>query len=190
MDKAIAAAQRGDLTSARAIAEIGLQSGSADTLSVHAFLGMVCARLQDLPAATRHLAEAHALQPRDVTIACNLVAILMDQDRDAEALAVATAELAQADKSLRVARYRAFLAQKIEQFPEAVEAYELVLADHPDDFECWNNLGNARAGTGDYKGAVEALRRAITLDPRAAPTRLNLADACSLSTRSTTPKRN
>jgi tetratricopeptide (TPR) repeat protein len=177
LDQAILAAQRGDLAKARSIAEGGLQADAADIVPIHAFLGMVCAQLQDLPAAAGHLAKAHALMPQDITIACNLVAILMDQGRDAEALAVATAELAQADKSLRVARYRAFLAQKLERFADAITAYELVLAGHPDDFECWNNLGNARAGADDYEGAVKALRRAIELDPRAAPARLNLADA-------------
>ena len=119
LDQAILAAQRGDLVKARSIAEGGLEAGSADTVPINAFLGMVCARLQDLPAAAGHLAQAHALMPQDITIACNLVALLMDQGTDAEALAVATAELAQADKSLRVARYRAFLAQKLEQFADA-----------------------------------------------------------------------
>ncbi len=64
-----------------------------------------------------------------------------------------------------------------EQFAEAITAYELVLAGHPDDFECWNNLGNARAGADDQEGAVKALSHAIGLDPRAAPTRLNLVEA-------------
>ncbi len=177
LDQAILAAQHGDLSKARAIAEGGLEAGGTDMVQIYAFLGMVCAQLQDLPAAAGHLAHAHELRPQDITIACNLISVLMDQGKEAEALAVASAELAELDKSLRVARYRAFLAQQLEQFAEAITAYELVLAGFPDDFECWNNLGNARAGADDHEGAVEALRHAIDLDPRAAPARLNLADA-------------
>lgn len=177
LNQAVQAARRGDLAAARTIAEGALNSAISDTVPFHAFLGMACARMGDLPAATQHLAQAHTQKPQDVTIACNLISALVDQERDAEALAVATAGLAKADQSLRVARYRAFLAQKLEQFGEAVEAYELVLASQPDDLECWNNLGNARAGLDDHEGAVAALRRAVELDPRAAPTRLNLASA-------------
>lgn len=177
LNQAMEAARRGDLANARLIAEGGLQSGDADVVPIRALLGMVCAQLEDLPAAVQHLAQAHELRPQDVTIACNLISVLMDQGSDADALAVATTELAQADKSLRVARYRGFLAQKLEEFAEAIKAYELILASHPDDFECWNNLGNARAGLDDHEGAVKALRHAIKLDPLAAPTRLNLAAA-------------
>ena len=101
----------------------------------------------------------------------------MDQGMDADALSIATHELAHADKSMRVARYRGFLAQKLENFAEAITAYELVLASHPDDFECWNNLGNARVGLDDHEGALKALRHAIKLDPLAAPARINLATA-------------
>lgn len=177
LDRAVQAARRGDFAEARATAEDALLSSSSEKLPLLAFLGMTCARLGDMPAAAQHLAKAHFKKPADVTIACNLIAALMDQGRDADAFSVATADLAVADPSLRVARYRAFLAQKLEQFPEAIASYERVLAVQPDDFECWNNLGNARAGNGDYIGAVAALQRAVDLDHRAAPSLLNLASA-------------
>lgn len=177
LNQAVVAARGGNLVEGRSIAEGALLSAPADATPLHAFLGMVCARMGDLPAASDHLAHAHQLKPQDVTIACNLISMLIDQERDVEALAVATTALSRADHSLRVARYRGFLAQKLEQFSDAVEAYEAVLAVQPTDFECWNNLGNARAGMGDHDGAVIALKRAIELDPLAAPTRLNLVTA-------------
>lgn len=174
---AVQSAQRGDLLGARQQAERAItQIGTTgETTQFHAFLGMIAARMGDLHGATSHLQAAHASKPTDITIACNLISILMDQGHDSEALAIATADLAKADQSLRVARYRGFLAQKLEQFADAAEAYELVLAAQPDDFECLNNLGNARIGLGDHQGAVELLKRAIEIDPNAAPTRLNLA---------------
>lgn len=175
--QAIAAARAGDIRRARETAEQGLKSGTGDATPFHAFLGMIFARSGDLAVAAEHLKSARAARPDDVTIACNLISVLMDDGRDDDALSVANETLAASDASLRVARYRGFLAQKLEKFEEAVKAYEIVLARSPDDFECLNNIGNAKAGLGDHAGAVESLQRAVKIDPRAAPTRLNLASA-------------
>lgn len=177
LQEAMQATSRGDLARARTVAEGALRDGLGDPAAFHGFLGMICARSGDLPTATRHLEQAHSLRPRDITIACNLISILMDQDRDTEAVAVASAELMRDDESLRVARFRGFLAQKLEDFGAAAEAYEFVIAKQPEDFECWNNLGNARAGLGDHEQAVTALQKAKAIDPTAAPTRLNLVSA-------------
>ncbi|HXI86230.1 MAG TPA: tetratricopeptide repeat protein, partial [Parvularculaceae bacterium] len=175
--RAVALARRGDMRGAREAAELGLRSGAGQPATLHAFLGMVCARAGERAEAATHLKSAHEARPEDVTIACNLIAVLMEDGRDEDALAVATEKLAQSDASLRIARYRGFLAQKLEDFEAAVKAYELVLAKAPRDFECLNNIGNARAGLGDHAGAVEALRRAIEVDPDAAPSYLNLSSA-------------
>jgi len=174
---AVDKARSGDLSSAREMAEDALRTGKGEAVSLHALLGMIFARLGDVEGAASHLRDALAARPLDVTIACNLIAILMDAGREAEALEVATAQRAAADQTMRIARYRGFLAQKLEYFDDAVQAYEAVLAKAPTDFESWNNLGNARAGRGDAAGAVEALKRAIAIDSRVAPTWLNLASA-------------
>jgi len=174
--QAIAAAQQGNLQRARALAEGALAAGG-DLVALNAFLGMISARGGDLPAAVRHLRLAHQARPADTTIACNLIAALIDGGAIAEALDIATRPFALADPSLRIARYRGFLAQSLDRFADAVEAYEHVLARAPDDFESWNNLGNARSALEDYDGSVAALERAVALDSKAAPTRLNLAIA-------------
>ncbi|MCF8706847.1 tetratricopeptide repeat-containing sulfotransferase family protein [Rhizorhapis sp. SPR117] len=93
------------------------------------------------------------------------------------ALDIATPELAFADSTLRITRYRGFAAQSLERFDDAVAAYEYVVKHAPDDIESWNNLGNARAALQDYEGGILALKRAMELDPQAAPTRVNLASA-------------
>ncbi len=177
LNHAVQAARQGNFAQARTIAEEALKDGLGDAAAFHGFLGMVCARAGDLPSATEHLSQGYTLRPQDITIACNLISILMDQERDAEALEAASASLMQKDDSLRVARFRGFLAQKLEDFASAVDAYEFVIAKQPDDFECWNNLGNARSAMGDHEGAVTALQRAIEIDSTAAPTRLNLVSA-------------
>ncbi|ATY33738.1 tetratricopeptide repeat-containing sulfotransferase family protein [Sphingomonas psychrotolerans] len=173
---AVRAAQAGDLDGARARAEEAVP-GSSDPAPLYAFLGMLAARAGDLAAAAGHLGRAHRARPGDATIACNRIAVLIDLgDREA-ALAVATPELAFNDSTLRVARYRGFLAQSLDRFAEAAEAYAFVIERAPQDFESWNNLGNARSALGDFDGSIAALEQAIALDPRAAPTHLNLSTA-------------
>lgn len=174
--QAIGMAQSGDLNRAYSIAQQGLLGGR-DIVALHAFLGMIRARQGDPAAAAVHLHQAHKARPKDVTIACNLISVLIDAGDMAGALTVATAELSFSDPSLRVARYRGFAAQSLERFEDAAKAYEYVIERAPDDFESWNNLGNARVGIGDYVGGVTALERALALDPAACPTHLNLASA-------------
>uniref|UniRef100_UPI00286E56D7 tetratricopeptide repeat-containing sulfotransferase family protein n=1 Tax=Sphingomonas sp. TaxID=28214 RepID=UPI00286E56D7 len=55
------------------------------------------------------------------------------------------------------------------------EAYEHLVDRLPDDWEAWNNLGNARSGLADHQGSIDALQRALALNPESAPTRVNLA---------------
>jgi tetratricopeptide (TPR) repeat protein len=174
--QAVGAAQSGDVARARQLAEGALDAGG-DTVALNAFLGMLQARANDLDAAARHLRAAHDARRSDTTIACNLIAVLIDKGDLAAALEVATPDLARADATLRIARYRGYVAQSLERFDEAVAAYEHVVAREPADFESWNNLGNARSATGDLKGSVAALERAMALEPLAPPTRLNLAVA-------------
>lgn len=174
--QAVGAAQSGDVARARQLAEGALESGG-DTAAFNAFLGMLQARAGDLRAAADHLRAAHGARPTDTTIACNLIAVLIDNADLEGALEIATPELARADATLRIARYRGFVAQSLERFDEAVTAYEHVVAREPQDFESWNNLGNARSATGDLEGSVAALEKAMALNPYAPPTRLNLAVA-------------
>lgn len=173
---AMVVARRGNLGHAGEIAKQAITDGG-DAAPLHAFLGMVHARAGDTAASIHHLRAAHLGRPGDTTIACNLIAALAEAGDQEGALNVATSALMLSDSSLRIARYRGFLAQSLNRFDEAVEAYEHVLARAPDDFESWNNLGNARSAVNDAEGAVIALERAVALDSAARPTRLNLATA-------------
>lgn len=173
---AVAAARGGDTAHASALASDALAAGG-DPAPLRAFLGMLSARAGDLTAAAEQLHGALAARPTDATIACNLIAVLIDSGRYTEALQIATEQRARTDPSLRITRYRGFLFQTLGDYHAAVAAYERVLASSPDDFESWNNLGNARSAAGDPVGSVAALERAVALAPHVAPTRLNLADA-------------
>lgn len=180
--RAVSAAQSGALPRARQLAEDALSKGG-DDVALHAFLGMLLARSNDIAGSIQHLKHAHIGRPDDVTIACNLIAALMEFGDAAGALNIATRELAFSDPTLRVARYRGFLAQSLERYWEAVEAYEYVIERATQDFGSWNNLGNARSAAGDLVGSVSALQRAVELDPQAAPSRINLATALGAASR-------
>jgi tetratricopeptide (TPR) repeat protein len=80
-------------------------------------------------------------------------------------------------------RLRAFLAQSLGEFETAVKAYERVVATTPDDWESWNNLGNARRALDDHEGSLEAARRAVELNADSAPVRLNYATALEYAAR-------
>lgn len=176
VQSAVSLARSGDVTRAYEVARQGLLAGG-EAVTLHAFMGMVKARSGELDAAANHLRQAHRGRPDDVTIACNLISVLIDAGDMAGALEAASAALAFSDPTLRVARYRGFAAQSLERYEAAAAAYAYVVEHDPDDFASWNNLGNARAGLGDHAAAVVALERAMALDPGAQPTRLNLASA-------------
>jgi tetratricopeptide (TPR) repeat protein len=167
-------ARRGDFASARSQAEATLLRGNNRDV-VEGVLGMLCCQAGDTGQGIVHLKSAHAARPDDLGVASNLAMALMETGATAAALAVCSADMAKRDTSLRLLRLRAFLLQASEDFAAAALAYADVVAAAPDDFESWNNLGNARAATGDIEGSIAAIERAISLRPDVSPLRLNLA---------------
>jgi Flp pilus assembly protein TadD len=154
----------GDDARARAVARAGLvRWGDAPVL--HALLGMLACRANDLEEGIAHLRIALAGQPADMASRANLAQALIDGGRLDEACDVATAEAAAADPTMRLWRLRAFTALETGQATVAIEAYRRLIAQAPDDWESWNNLGNALAATGDRAQAVAAFAEAVRLRP-------------------------
>ncbi len=174
--KALASAQRGEITDACRIAEKALGDGG-DVVALNALLGMLQSRAGDLDAAIRHLRIAHEARPTDVRILSNLAAALISKSEFQSALEVLTAELASNDPSQHLIRIRGYAAQMAGAPDIAADAYRKVVAVEADDWESWNNLGNALLATDDVDGGIAALRRAVGLYPSSPPTRLNLARA-------------
>jgi Flp pilus assembly protein TadD len=174
--EAIAAASGGRTREARDIAERALANGG-EVGTLNAFLGALQIRAGDVESGIAHLREARSARPLDPTIAFNLASALAQREDYAGALDVIPAELAQSDPTLRLDRLRGFLAQSIEWFEEAIASYQRVVAAAPNDWESWNNLGNARRATDDVAGTLEALRRAVEISPDVAPVRFNYATA-------------
>lgn len=181
--QALSTALAGRVADACAIGEQALQDGG-DAAALHGLLGTLRCRAGDLEAGVRHLSAAFEERPQDVVIANNLATALAQLGRNREALDVASDGLAKTDKSLQLFRARGFLAQSLNEYQTAVDAYEQVVAAAPDDWEMWNNLGNARRALDDFVGSLEANRRAAELSPNSAPVRLNYATALEYAAKS------
>lgn len=169
---AISAARSGRIPDALSIGERALAKGG-DPAALNAMLGSLQCQVGNLDAGIRHLRSAREARPSDPVIAANLATALAQQGDPSAAIEILTEEVTKADPSMRLQRIRAFLAQELRDFAVAIPAYEKVVAASPDDWESWNNLGNARRLAGDAEGSLAALQRAIDLNPKSPPVRLN-----------------
>lgn len=174
IQRALGAARMGRLDEASLIVEQGLAKGGENT-ALSALLGMLRLDMGDLETAARHLGVAHEGRPADIKIAINYSNALINLGDLEQALEVASPELAFADPSLQLARLRGYAAQMAGLGEPAIEAYEHVVRAFPDDWESWNNLGNARLLASDFIRAAADLERAVEMAPDSAPSRINLA---------------
>jgi tetratricopeptide (TPR) repeat protein len=174
--EAMTAAGAGRVSEAVSIGERAL-AGGGDKAALNAMIGMLHCQTGSLDAGIRHLAAARQERPADPVISANLATALASTGDHGAALEVLTEEIAASDPTLRLRRMRAFLAQEARNLPISISAYEEIVAANPDDWESWNNLGNARRLFGDFDGSVSALERAIELSPDSPPIHLNLGMA-------------
>lgn len=174
IQRAAAAARSGALAQACAVGEEGLREG-ADSTAINAMLGVLRCQMGEFEAGIRHLRSAHEARPDDLVIATHLVAALVQEEQFDQALKVATKERAEADSSLQLARFRAFSALTSEQFDVAAPAYQFIVERQPEDWEAWNNLGNAYTSLGEHEQSLEALQRAFELNSDSPPLRTNYA---------------
>ena len=174
--EAIAEAGAGRLGSACEIGERALDEGG-EPVALNAMLGMFRCRTGEFQTALRHLRPAHEARPDDLAVASNLVAALVECGEFDEALSVATPERAAADRTLRLARYRGYIAQLQGSAEVAAEAYGEILKADPNDWQSWNNLGNAQLLSGQFEGAVTSFQRSLDLNGESWLTHMNLGRA-------------
>ena len=164
----------GRLREASEIGERALAEGG-DPAALNAMIGSFRCRAGDHEVGIRHLRAAFTLRPNDPMIAVNLASALVQNGDYAAVLDMLSDELTRRDSSMQLERLRGFAAQMSEDFQTAAASYERVVAAAPEDWESWNNLGNARRSAGDFDGAVAALQRAAEISPDSPPVRLNHA---------------
>ncbi|HYN46593.1 MAG TPA: tetratricopeptide repeat protein, partial [Allosphingosinicella sp.] len=163
--------RRGDRAGARAAIEKAL-AAEPDAPALLAFAGLLAAQSGDAAAAIPYFRRALAAAPADIAMRINLATALVATGALDEAGAVCAGGGAD-PKLLRLAAY---VHQQSGRLDEAAAAYERVIAAFPDDFESWNNLGNARAALGDTGGAVAAFQQAIALRPDLVEMVINLSN--------------
>jgi tetratricopeptide (TPR) repeat protein len=127
--------------------------------------------------AADYLQIALRAHPNDMTVRANLVEALYRTERGTEALALCDEASARADRTLRIARLGAHLAQEAGNHNQAIALYRLLVAHDPADWAAWNNLGNTLDAKGEFSEAATALEKAAALAPDSQPIRLNLGNA-------------
>jgi tetratricopeptide (TPR) repeat protein len=171
---AMTEARAGRVAQAFEIAERGMADG-ADAGVLSAMLGTLHCETGNFSAAIEPLLRAAKLRPEDGRIRFTLVGALLRTERFGEAVAILTDNVVNADATMNFLRQRAYAAHMDGQLDLALADYRKFLAANKDDWESWNNLGNACRNAGNLEDAVDALRNAAVINPGAAPTRLNLA---------------
>ncbi|RVU03249.1 sulfotransferase family protein [Novosphingobium umbonatum] len=169
-------ARQGRFAQAADAAEAALAHGRRDAPML-ALAGAIALQLGDWPRAVEHLAAALALAPEDPVVRRNLAQAYHQVGDYAALLPLAQAPHGERDASLQLAGLAGHAAQSLGLHEQALPHYRLILARQPQDWACWNNLGNSLRALGRVAEAVDALRRALDLAPDARPIRLNLAHA-------------
>lgn len=171
MNTAVAAYSRGDFTLARKQGEIALRQ-QPNNVSILQFLGVVCCQAGDLAKGTSYLHNAIAKGGDTTDNRLNLAKAYVDMGKPEKAAELCEGPVA--EKSPELQRLRADLMKAEGRGQEAIWQYEDLVLAHPDDFESWNNLGNARHGQGDFDGAMIALQRAREINPTSSLVHTNI----------------
>jgi tetratricopeptide (TPR) repeat protein len=174
--EAITAARSGRIPEAVSIGERALANGG-DVAALNAMIGTLHCQTGNLDAGIRHLQAARQARPSDPVVSSNLATALAQKGDFAGALEALPEDVARTDPTMQLLRVRAFIAQQVGDYSAAIPTYESIVAVAPEDWESWNNLGNARRLSGDIEGSVAALERAADLNSAAPPIRLNYATA-------------
>lgn len=171
MNAAMAAHSRGDFKTARTKSEAALRS-QPNNSSILQFLGVVCCQAGDLENGTAYFRKAIARGGDNVDNRLNLAKALVEKGDFDEASELCDGPIAETSPDLQ--RLRAEILKLQGRQDEAVWKYEDLVAANPDDFESWNNLGNARHGRGDLEGAMTALQSARQLNDKSSVVYTNL----------------
>ena len=126
--------------------------------------------------AAEMLAPAHIQNPSDVTVRGNLAEARYHTGDVAGALVLCDEAAIAADPTGRLLRLGAYFAQESGDYQRAAMLYRRIVAQKPDDWSSWNNLGNTLGSLEDYDGAIAALERVAARSPGDRTVAINLAN--------------
>jgi tetratricopeptide (TPR) repeat protein len=172
--EAIAAFKRGELDRARALAQAQLEDALGPP-EAHHLLGLIDCREGRIESGIDHLRAALEARPADAGFRVMLVRALTDAGRALEALALATAPKDPSPAALALWHARAEAAQAASDHSAAAESWKVLCAARPNDWRSWTNYGEALAGLERWDEAINAFRRARTINPDEGPIWQNLA---------------
>lgn len=177
--EAVAAFQRGDLDSARSLAQAAEKSAPSPQLN-H-LLGLIECRAGNLDEGISRLRKASSADPANAGFKVMLARALIDRGLYSEALAVAQPSAAASPAELALWQARGEAALAAGDSAMAAEAWRMVSSVRPDDWRAWANLGEALARLDRWQEAAKAFRRASGLNPADSALRRNLTSALSKS---------
>lgn len=113
------------------------------------------------------------LNPSDVPLQ---VERFLDADRNAEALALADAGLAQNNSNLKLRFMRTVALERLNRMDEAIAELRRMVGDFPEVPEPYNNLAVILAQRGSLDEAEALLKKVLSISPDFAIARKNLGD--------------
>lgn len=171
LEAAIESERRGHSADARRTGEDAL-AHDPNNAALLRFLGILCFRHADLPAAVDYLTRAVALDDQDVGARLALTKALIGRGRLADALAACPVKPPAAAEA-ETWSLSGYLLQTLGRPAEAIPFFEKVIRASPEDWESWINLSAARRAFGDLLGAVSASEEAARLQPNLSLVHLN-----------------
>ncbi|WP_447765343.1 tetratricopeptide repeat-containing sulfotransferase family protein [Sphingopyxis panaciterrae] len=168
---AYSAYARGDLASAKSHGEAALRAQPANP-TVLQLLGVVSCQTGAVGQGADYLRMAIASGGDTTDNRINLARALLDLgDMDEAARVCAEGDL---DGSAELQAMQAQILKAQGRATEASWTYEKLVSENPQDFNAWNNLGNARHEIGDLEGGLEAFQHAQQIDPKSSLIHTNI----------------
>lgn len=181
LSQAAALHARGDIKGALAQARQSLRARPNDPVVLQ-FVGVLCCQSGDLQSGAEYLRRSLRAGGDTLDSRLNLARALCELGEYQEAEAVcAPPEGQPAPPALE--RMRADILKAQGRLGEAIWSYQDLVEAEPENYEAWNNLGNARHAAGDLEGALAALKEAVRLCPASARVHLNVAQVLMTSGR-------
>ena len=152
-----------DLPTAEAILRPRLHKSPTDVAAIR-MMAELAARV-GRPRDSEHLLRrALELAPGWDAARVNLATLLYRQNRWTDALEELAAIEAEEDDGRH--SLKAALLGRIGAYEEAIRLYRAVLEKHPGRPPLWMSVGHMLKTVGDVGGAVDAYRRALSIDPK------------------------